>query len=354
MKILFVNSSLGSGGSEKVMTLIANEFSKKYDVSMIVLENNIKESYFVNENVEIIRPSNHKNGFLNKIRRIIELRKLIKKGNYDIIISFIQEINNKVIMSTIGLKTPIIVSERCNPKMDRKVIHNIISNIFYPTVKNVVLQTDEVKKMYSKRMQKNMVVIPNPVDISIPKPYTGKRDTRIVAVGRLTKQKNFSMLLYAFSNILHYFPEYILEIYGEGPLFKELKKIAKELKIDDKVFFRGYVSNVDELIKSSSLYISTSDYEGISNSMIESLSMGIPTICTDCPVGGAKMMIKNNQNGVLIPVGNQKALETAIKKILSDKNFANKLSINSVKIRKEYAIEKIANKWEGLIKNRNE
>lgn len=354
MKLLFVNSSLSSGGSERVMTILANELARKNEVDMLVLERAEKETYTVNEKVRIIRPVNQSKGFINKFKKIAELRSIIKKGKYDSVISFIQEINNKVIISSIGLRVSLIVSERCNPKMDRKKIHNIISSIFYPKVKFVVLQTDDVKKMYSKRMQKNMVVIPNPVDSNIPEPFKGKRDNRIVGVGRLTGQKNFSLLIKAYAKIINKFPDYILEIYGEGPMLKELTDLAKELKIGDKIFFKGYVPDVDELIRNASLYISTSDYEGISNSMIEALAMGIPTICTDCPVGGAKMMINNNENGILISVGDQEALEEAIVKVLSNKTFSHKISKNSIKIKEKYSINNIIKKWEGLININNE
>ena len=104
-------------------------------------------------------------------------------------------------------------------------------------------------------------------------------------------------------------------------------------------------------MKDASIYVSSSNYEGISNSMMEALAMGVPTVCTDCPIGGAALMIKNNINGILIPVNDEEALYKAMEKIIENKEFTEKISSNAIKIKEEYSIEKIVNKWEELINN---
>ena len=114
------------------------------------------------------------------------------------------------------------------------------------------------------------------------------------------------------------------------------------------MFFPGYISNVNEKMCNAAMYVSSSNFEGISNSMLEALAMGVPTISTDCPVGGARMMIQNNENGILIPVGDEEALYKAMLKIAEDSEFAQKISNNAINIKQEYSIDKIVKKWENL------
>ena len=347
-RILFVNSSLTSGGSERVMSLIANEFSKRdYKVDMVLLYNYGYDTYDVNDKINVIRFNcESKIKPIKKIRQVKELRKVLKANKYDAIISFMQSVNIVTLIANIGLKNKVIVSERCNPKVRKSFIKNFLSNILYKKAYKIVFQTEEVKKYFKKDIQNKAVVIPNPVNNSLPEPYKGVREKRIVGIGRLTEQKNFKLLITGFSKFSKKHSDYILEIYGEGPLLNELQEYSNKLDLGNRVIFKGYTKDVLNCIQKAGIYVSTSNYEGISNSMIESLAMGIPTICTDCPVGGATMMIKDNENGILIPVGGESELIEALEKVASDSNFAKKISENSVKIRKEYSLKNIVNIWE--------
>ena len=204
--------------------------------------------------------------------------------------------------------------------------------------------------MYPNKIHKKSVVIPNPVNKNLPEPYHGKKDKKIVAIGRLSNQKNFPMLINSFAEFHKENNDYVLEIYGEGSLLSELKDLVKKHELEKHIFFKVYIEDITTAIKKAEMYISTSNYEGISNAMIEALAMGIPSICTNCPVGGASMMIKNNINGILIPVKDEKALVESMNKISKDLEFANKLSNNGCLVREEYSIEKIAKKWQKIIK----
>lgn len=350
--LLFINSSLSGGGSERVMTLLANQFSEMdYNVTMLLVRKTKRDTYSISNKISIIR-FNYllKNKIYKLIKRIFLIRKYIKYTQADCVISFMSDINLCTLIAGIGLKRHILVSERANPaKSGRSKFQVFLEKKLYPKAHKVILQTEDVKKQFIEEIQLKSVVIPNPVNANIPKQYLYEREKRIVAAGRLTEQKNFSMLINSFNKFYKKYPEYCLEIYGEGPLYNELKQQICDLKLEKKARLMGFSNDVNEKMKKAEMFISTSDYEGISNSMIEALAMGIPTICTDCPVGGAKMMIKNNENGILIPVGDEVALYNAMEEIVQDKEFSRKISSNAVKIREEYSIERIANKWEAIL-----
>ena len=133
-----------------------------------------------------------------------------------------------------------------------------------------------------------------------------------------------------------------------GGLKDRLLKLTKEYGVEEKVYFPGYVENIHEVMVNSAVFALTSDYEGVSNSMIEALAIGIPTVCTDCRLGGARRFI-NNENGILIPVNDDRALCNALCEIVEKLQLAEKMSNNSVKIRKRLDLDRITLKWKLVI-----
>ena len=97
------------------------------------------------------------------------------------------------------------------------------------------------------------------------------------------------------------------------------------------------------------MFVSSSDFEGMSNSMLEAMAMGIPTVCTDCPAGGARAIIKDHENGLLTPLGNTEALYRAMQEVAASSELANTLSRNAVGLRDELTVDKIVEQWEAII-----
>lgn len=344
--ILFVNSCLSGGGSERVMTLLANQFCQMgYNVTMVLLREK-RKSYNVSENVKLVEfhyVARNKVGIA--LQRIVNLRKLMKYGNFDVVVSFMYDINLTTLIAGLGMDIPIFISERNDPQ-NRKTwkIYEIIEKFFYNKAAGLVLQTNLVKEYYSKKVKIPLRVIPNPIKVE-KKPYYGKREKRIVAVGRLREQKNFSMLLVAFEEFNRKYQDYTLDIFGEGPLKEDLLKLSHELGIENKVNFRGYVDNILDCIRSASIYVSSSNYEGISNSMLEAMAMGIPTICTDCPVGGAAFVIENGVNGILIPLNNKEYLVNNLLELATNIELRRRLSVEAIKVRERFSMDNIVEEW---------
>lgn len=350
-KILFINSSLTGGGSERVMAVLANKFSNDYDVSMILLRDIRPDTYKVSSNVKLIRFNKKSNKkIVIALDRFIRLRKTIKKINPDYIISFMYDINIMTLISAIGLHKRIIVSERADPK-NRKANEIIrpIELLTYRMAYKVVFQTPTVKDMYPNFIKEKSFVIPNPIRADIPKKSLNKDMNIIVSAGRLTEQKNYDLLIDAFSIVVKKHPNYVLKIYGKGALEEHLKNKIRINDLSKNILLAGYSENIDEIINNSFMYVSSSNYEGISNSMLEAMAMSVPTVCTDCPVGGARLIIKNNKNGILVKVNDVEELSMAINKLIEDKKLYNKISTNSQKVLNDYSIDVIYSKWLELL-----
>lgn len=349
-KVIFVNSSLTDGGSERVMTLLANHIANNgYDVTMILVRNKIR-TYKLDKKINCIQLEYKYNSKIYILfSRIFKLRKIFKNINADTIISFMVDINCFTILANIGLKNKIIISERANPYVRKKVFTKLGEKILYPLVDIIVFQTEMVRNYYNKKINKKGVVIPNPINIDLNNCKTRNREKTVIAVGRFTSQKNFKMLIDAFNKFSEKYYDYRLFIYGDGPLKNELSIYANNLESREKIFFPGYKSNINEIMCNSGMYVSSSDFEGISNSMLEAMALGLPTICTDCPVGGARMVIKDGINGVLVPVGNADKLYNAMIKIASEVEFAENISREAIKVKDTFSYTIIGRIWMDII-----
>ena len=125
--------------------------------------------------------------------------------------------------------------------------------------------------------------------------------------------------------------------------------MADSLQISEAVVWEGFSRNVWQQIESAAMYILSSDYEGISNSMLEALGLGLPVISTDCPIGGSRMCIQNRENGILVPVGESQALAQAMCEVVEDEEFAKKIADNAYKIREKFSEENISGQWLNVI-----
>ena len=349
-KYMFLNSSLTGGGSERVMSIIASEFADMgHDTSMLLLREKNQTTYKTSNKLKCYQLRyGTKNKLIIFMKRFKQVRKYIKEIDPDVVISFMWDINIFTILVTLGLNKKVIISERNCPYKQKNTLKNFGEKYIYPLADKIVFQTEEVKQYYRNSVQKRGVVIPNPVNSQLPYRFNGCREKKIIAAGRLTNQKNFPMLIKAFKKFIYDYPDYILEIYGKGELEIELKELVKNMGIENSVIFQGYTDDLYNKMINAEMYVSSSDFEGISNSMIEALAMGVPSICTDCPVGGAAMMINSGVNGILIPVGDINALYESMCKIASDEKFSKKLSIEATKIREDYSIKKIYEMWKKL------
>ncbi len=343
MKIVFVLPDMAGGGTERVVSLLADEYvSRGYQVSIMLFAGN-QVAYPLDERIDVVHTGDTSGGNpLIRIKRLIAMRRYYKQNAGCTVFAFSAMGAVFSVIAAAGIPHGMLVSERNDPG---KYEHQRIRNWAYGKADKLVLQTEDMKKCFPESIRSKSAVIPNPVPQNLPEPYQGVRKKRVVSVARLEKQKNHRLLIEAFAEFLKAFPEYELHIFGIGELEEALKAQALGLQLEDKIIFRGFSANVREEILDSAMFVLSSDYEGISNSMIEALAIGIPVISTDCPVGGSRAYIENESSGLLVPVGDRTALCNAMKRIAADEKLAQKLSDNAVKIRETYALSKIADRF---------
>ena len=342
-KLIIFLGSMGRGGAERVVSYISDYFSKKgWKVYIVLLLFN-KVEYALNENVEVIDLTGWET---SRVRRIpywvAGIRQLVKQYKPDSIISFAARINVIVQMSCLGLKKSIIVSERNDPYMDgRTRIVDMLTHVLYPKAHKIVFQTQKAESYFSKLALKNSVIIPNPISVNAKRCEVTKN--KIVTVGRLTNQKNQIMLINAFSAIHPKFPQYRLHIYGDGELYSELKGRVRQLKLDNSIVFEGNIQNVHEMISDAEMFVLPSNYEGLSNALLEAMIMGIPCISTRC--AGSDEYIVDAENGLLIDIGDEKGLKNAILKFIENKPLRDVCGKKAQNIIERVSTDVVLEKW---------
>lgn len=340
---------MGNDGAERVLSELSREWTRLGHKITIIQTgaDNYGVSYKISNNIEILNI--HATSKIKPIRYIQEIKRVIKILNARpnaTVISFIVSSIFICGVASLFVDNKIVVSERNNPKeVPSGKLQQKLRDWAFCCADVCVFQTKEAMSMFPKKVQQKGVVIPNPINGSLPEPFKGERRKAIIAACRLHPQKNLSMLIEAFAQLHIEYPEYCLEIYGQGNEREKLEKQIQTLGLETNIKLPGFSSNIHEKMIDATMYVSSSNYEGISNSMLEALAMGVPTVVTDCPVGGARMIIENGTNGLLVPVGDVGALYMAMKRLIENPTFAEKISQNSIRICKQYPIQVISQRW---------
>lgn len=326
-KCLLLIPRMGNGGAERVLATIANNLSREHEVRIVTMTDG--ESFYpLDARVAITglgQSINRKNKLAKLwttatggVKAFFALRRTVKEWKPDVTLSFLQSCNAMAILvRMLGTKTGrLVVSERCDPA-ERNWLNRFFERHFYRKADVVVCQSQAVTLFFPEKHRANTTVIPNPIAAdAIPPRHEGKRRHTVVGVGRLAAQKNFSMLIRAFSRLPEQFSDYTLEIYGGGPLENALAEQIAELGLSERARLMGVKKGVMHYIADAALYVMSSDYEGFPNALAESMASGIPVISTDFSTGVARDLVKE-ENGIVIPIGDEDALLAAMREMLS-------------------------------------
>jgi len=288
-----------------------------------------------------------RNKVFKAFERASRLKQYVKDNDFDVVISFVCM---EGIFLTGNKKVKKIYSLRNDPaNVDNIGIAKRIRDYVYRNADKIVFQTPDARDYFEEKIRNKGVVIPNPIRDGLPLWNEEGHNNDIVAACRISKQKNLKMMLDAFKLFSMQNNQYRLVIYGKGDLQAYYEKYAKEIGLEDKVAFPGFCDMIQEKMKDAAMYVSSSDYEGISNSMLEALAIGTPTVCTDCPIGGAGMFIKSGQNGFLVPVNDANAMAERMLELVNDQELQMRFSLESRKLREELTESGIYEKWEELV-----
>lgn len=349
MNICFVIGTMKFSGAEKVLSMIAKELLESNNsVSVILLE---QEYSVIGDEEGIITYGAKATG--NKISRLLHrwsyIRKNVKRINPDIIVSFGSVCNVNMLSALLFYKIPKIVCERNDPNYDPRSRSDKLTRwLLYHFANGYVFQTNEIRDYFKSIIKdKNTAVIPNPIiDSGIRWDYE-KTEKHIATVARLDDfQKDQYVMFEAFEVFHEKHPDYILDIYGNGPDETNYKKYIKDNKLDKCIFLKGKTTDPLNNIKTASIFLLTSKFEGMPNALMEALSIGIPCVSTDCGGGGAKFLMKScDCSKGLVEVGNARKIADKMHSLVENKNLMNEMSSNELKINDLLEKRVIVQQW---------
>ena len=349
MRIAIIAHGLSNGGAERVASLVANHYRKKgHDVLFVAAYSPARE-YRLEDTVEYVYAGgNSGNKIVRMLGRSYRIRQAVEKFRADVAISFVI---NESLFSTLTGTVPYIYTLRNNPgNICASPFMRLTSNLAFGKAKKVIFQTPDARDFFWESIRQKGLVIANPLTRDLPD-WQGPEhcEKTIITACRLNSQKNLPMLISGFAAFHRKHPDYSLTIYGDGELLEDLKACARNCGVEEQVSFPGYAKNIHEIMSRSGMFALTSDFEGLSNSMLEALAIGIPTVCTDCPPGGAAMYIEDGVSGMLVPVGDTEALTEKLCRMAEDPALCASLSENSRKIREVLDVDQVLKQWEAAL-----
>ena len=346
MKILFVCDTMGSGGAERVISILANSFSLNgYEVSILMIGHDANKPFYkLSQGVKVDQLSNNKMGFLKKAKRI---KKYILDSHPSVVISFLSYVCIYVWWSLKHTKIPYIVSERNDPN-NRSRFKQFLLNKSFKHANGCVFQTKDALVWYKNIVKNKSIVIHNPVNLDYYPNSNVETKKQILYVGRLNEQKNCSMLINAFKIFEQNHPGYIFKMYGNGPLEVELRKQIADNILENKVFITASSKTWQKDEYNSSMFVLGSKYEGMPNVLAEALCLGIPCVSTDCTIGGPKELKKIFSDRLILSKNDSaNDFALAMEQCLS-------ISHKEAGVPEELSNRTIAEKWLSFIKRQIE
>lgn len=332
-KVCLVVRSLGCGGSERVISELANYIAQKKECSVHIIVYSPGIPYYqIDDSVQIHSPKNELTGkkLLDACTVMWFMRNKLKSLKPDVVLSFGEIWNSFVMIAAAGLGLNVYLSDRSHPSKNLGRIHNFLRQHLYKKATGLICQTEMAKSIMGKRTgHQNMVVIGNPIRM-IDEDVTVEKENIIVSVGRLISTKHFDELIQLFAEIEH--SNWKLLIVGgdakkQSNMIRLQKKIV-DLDLDGRVILTGYEKNVDSILRRSRIFAFTSSSEGFPNVVGEAMSAGLPVVAFRGVPGNTDMII-NGKNGFVVDLFDFEGFKQHLMKLMTDTELREQMSVNS-------------------------
>ena len=347
MRILLFVDKLFGGGAERVASILLNHLCEKHNVTAIIFNDKLP-TYPIKPEIKIKKITiDNRIRILHPIERIHKIRQIIKRNNPDMIISFMVELNIYVLLANIFNQRKIIVSERSTIQKDLSIIFKLTQHFLYKLASNVVFVSKNDYN-YAKWL-KNKTFIYNPLSCHIINEQP-QRENTIVAIGaqRRWHVKGFDTLILAWARIAQSHPDWKLQFIGlNNDIY--ISSLTQSYYLERQVEFLGWENNINEILRTKSIYILSSRSEGFPNSLIEAMSQGCACVAFDCKTGPNEI-ITDGKSGLLARNGDVDDLAAKLQLLIEDENLRQKLSAGAIEEVKRFDYDSIMNQWDELIR----
>ena len=352
-KVAIIVHGLSGGGAERVASLLAN-YMVAHQIQILVvcaynrMEDDNKARYPLDSRVQTqYIPIHTAISPLRFMERSLRIRRAVLDFAPSQVISLISY--EAVLTAFSGV--PFIFSLRNDPYtyMSRGIRSKLLM-VMLSKARKIVFQSQGARNYFQQDIRQKSVVIPNPINSKALPLWTDcGHDKTFVTACRLNAQKNLPMLLDAFAAVHRKHPDYTLEIYGKGDLQPALEEQIRQLHAESYILLKGFSTDIHSRMAHASGFVLSSDYEGLSNSMLEALCIGVPCVCTDCPPGSPREYITSGENGFLTKVGDAADMEQKICTVIENPDLAAGFAARNLSIRNRLDTEVICAEWAKLL-----
>lgn len=359
-RIAFHLNCLSQGGAERVVSTLANRFvDEGYEV-LVATEWYGENEYPLDPRVRRVhvglRDTDASKSRVRKILlRVKYLREFLKKERPDVLVAFDHQVDYRALLAARGTGIPVVISIRTNPTGHYDALTDRLQiRCLFPEAAGCVYQTEGQRAFFRPYLQDGTAVILNPInDKYLHAPLSVHREKAVMQSARIVDFKNQSMLFDAFAIVHQRHPDYCLRLYGSDSgdgTMQILKDKIRALGAEDWILLCGPCSHLEtELIKGA-VYVLSSDWEGLPNGLMEAMALGLPCVSTDCPCGGPAEIIRDGENGLLVPIQNADAMAKAILTLIEDPEYAEALGREARRIRERAGVDEICGQWLAYLK----
>ena len=347
------------GGAERASAKLANELVDNFAISFISVFNEYSENaYELNKNIHFFKVLNTKGRIFKNVFFITKgIRKIIKKQNIDIVISIDVATAFISVVSTRFFRIKLIVCDRssCYNKMMYSKLALKVYAWFGIHMSDIYqVMTEEGKRGCLEKYHiksKKIVVIPNWID---EKAITNKvychNNKKIISVGRATQEKNYEELINIAEKIKPHCEGWEWHIWGrfDNDYGQEILKKIKDEGMDDFIVYKGVTDSIFDVYKNYSLFVMTSQYEGMPNVMLEAKGSKLPLVAYDCKTGPSEL-IMDGKNGFLVPLNNVELMSEKIWSLINNRELAESFSSNWDYGIERYIKSNVMKKWNEIL-----
>lgn len=353
-RISVLTHSLGVGGSERVSVNLANHFASQGCAVHLLPLNRVREEYPVSDDVDLdLGVPQQGARLLRGLRKLRYVAAALERAKPDVILSLGAGYGYLTAVSLVR-RRPLVTSLRNDPHFlfAGHAARRLSYRLAFALSTRVVFQTADAKEYFGARLKAKGVVVANPLRAGLPRndsPLAARRH-EVVSFGRLTAQKRLDVLLSAFATFHTTHPGYRLAVFGDGDESSRLETLIRDSGLDGLVSIEPSRSDIHARILDAAMYVSTSDVEGISNSMIEAMAIGLPSVCTDCPPGGARQTIEQFGTGLLASVGDADSVARQMARIADSPGLADSMIEAGRVLRRQLDPRAVGDLWLDLLR----
>lgn len=366
MHILFLIYNMGGGGAERFTATMANHWAKQgHQVSIVTLANTSQSVYPLRSDIYLTsvginrETSSLRSGIGNSVRRVWRIRQVLKHLKPDVAIGIMTTSSCLLALAGRGLNIRLIGAERSYPPaLSLGRAWQLMRHVAYHCLDAVVAQTEEgAAWLRANTWAKRVVALSNPV--ALPLPVTEPRlepgailpagTKMLLAVGRLSNEKQLHLLIDSFAVLAALHPDWQLVILGEGPMRPALEAQLRTSCLAGRVHLPGRVGNPGDWMLRAELTVMTSAFEGFPNALLEAMAYGTPGVSFDCKTGPAEI-IRPGLNGMLVPERNIQRLTDTLGALMQDPERRARMAGEALKLQITFGLDEVSEAWIELLK----